>query len=99
MVRRGDSAPPGWSDAPRISLTFSNQNLVELRSARLASKSIVIEIPDGFSNYLPEIDVRNPHEVGANHSFLKDDLAPCYFKQHRPQRPVKAEMATCRGGT
>ena len=74
MVRRGDSAPPGWSDAPRISLTFSNQNLVELRSARLASKSIVIEIPDGFSNYLPEIDVRNPHEVGASHSFLKDEI-------------------------
>lgn len=74
MIRLGDPVPEAWSNAPRLRLDFSDQTLKDLRSARLAAKSMILELPDGLSDYSAETDLRSPYQVGVDHRFLHDEI-------------------------
>jgi DNA helicase-2/ATP-dependent DNA helicase PcrA len=74
IVRPGDPAPSGWSDAPRIAVTATEESLTALRHAALAGESTILEVGVDLDALPDPVDERDPYEVGVRHRFDLDEL-------------------------
>ncbi len=79
IVGPDQSAPAEWSDVGRAVIDAAvladpSEAVAALRSAANSSIAHVIELTIDFEAMPDSVDDRHPHEVGAGHTFMLDEL-------------------------